>query len=63
MSNEIRILFGRTGDALRYRLVPSWGGDATKAQKKLKWKPAVNFEALVNMMVDADLKRWKHLTR
>ncbi len=38
-------------------------GDATKAQKKLKWKPAVNFEALVNMMVDADLKRWKHLTR
>jgi GDPmannose 4,6-dehydratase len=30
-------------------------GDATKAQKKLGWKPDVTFEQLVRMMVDADL--------
>lgn len=31
-------------------------GDASKARKKLKWKPKVNFEQLVQMMVDADMK-------
>src|SRR6202045_848338 len=30
-------------------------GDATKAQKKLGWKPDVTFEQLIRMMVDADL--------
>jgi GDPmannose 4,6-dehydratase len=32
-------------------------GDATKAFQKLGWKPAVSFEQLVHMMVDADLER------
>jgi len=32
-------------------------GDFSKARKKLKWKPTVNFEQLVKMMVEADLKR------
>jgi GDPmannose 4,6-dehydratase len=30
-------------------------GDATKARKKLNWKPKVGFEELVRMMVDADM--------
>jgi GDPmannose 4,6-dehydratase len=30
-------------------------GDPTKAKTKLGWEPKVTFEALVNMMVDADL--------
>jgi len=32
-------------------------GDCSKAKKKLGWKPKVNFEDLVKMMVDEDLKR------
>ena len=32
-------------------------GDSTRARNELKWKPKVNFESLVNMMVDADLER------
>jgi GDPmannose 4,6-dehydratase len=28
-----------------------------KAQQKLGWEPKVDFEALVKMMVDADLER------
>jgi GDPmannose 4,6-dehydratase len=31
-------------------------GDASKAHKKLKWKPNISFEALVKEMVEADLK-------
>jgi len=31
--------------------------DASKARKKLGWKPTVTFEQLVKMMVDADLER------
>jgi GDPmannose 4,6-dehydratase len=31
-------------------------GDASKAHKKLKWKPSISFEALVKEMVEADLK-------
>ena len=38
-------------------------GDPAKAAKKLGWKPEVSFQGLVNMMVDADLARWKHKTR
>jgi GDPmannose 4,6-dehydratase len=30
-------------------------GDATKAGEKLGWEPTVNFEALVQMMIEADL--------
>jgi GDPmannose 4,6-dehydratase len=32
-------------------------GDASLAKKKLGWEPRTSFEALVRMMVDADLKR------
>src|SRR6185369_11270530 len=32
-------------------------GDASKAKEKLGWTPAVSFEQLVEMMVDADLVR------
>jgi len=38
-------------------------GDPAKAARKLGWKPDVSFEGLVNMMVDADIARWKHRTR
>jgi GDPmannose 4,6-dehydratase len=38
-------------------------GDPAKAAKKLGWKPDITFAGLVNMMVDADLARWKHKTR
>lgn len=31
-------------------------GDATKANKKLGWRPTVSFQELVRMMIDADLK-------
>lgn len=34
-------------------------GDAAKAHETLNWKPQVQFEELVKMMVDADLKRLK----
>lgn len=30
--NELRLLFGRSGDALTYRIATSWGGDAGEAQ-------------------------------
>ena len=30
-------------------------GDASKARKLLGWQPAVEFPALVRLMVDADL--------
>ncbi|MBI1803906.1 MAG: GDP-mannose 4,6-dehydratase [Ignavibacteriae bacterium] len=32
-------------------------GDASKARKKLRWKPNVSFSDLVAMMVDADIKK------
>lgn len=32
-------------------------GDATKARRQLGWEPLVSFEELVEMMVDADMKR------
>jgi GDPmannose 4,6-dehydratase len=32
-------------------------GNSAKAKKKLGWKPEVSFEQLVQMMVDADIKR------
>ncbi len=31
--------------------------DPTKAREGLGWEPSVNFEALVTLMVDADLNR------
>jgi GDPmannose 4,6-dehydratase len=35
-------------------------GDASKARKKLGWKPTVSFKALIELMVDADIKRLQH---
>jgi len=32
-------------------------GDSSKARRKLGWRPTVNFEQLITMMVDADLER------
>jgi GDPmannose 4,6-dehydratase len=32
-------------------------GDASKARAQLGWKPTVDFKALVELMVDADLRR------
>jgi GDPmannose 4,6-dehydratase len=37
--------------------------DSTKARTELGWKPEVSFEQLVNMMVDADLKRHEQSIR
>lgn len=33
-------------------------GDSSKARQKLKWEPQINFEHLVRMMVDQDLKKY-----
>ncbi|RMF07288.1 GDP-mannose 4,6-dehydratase [Candidatus Woesearchaeota archaeon] len=38
-------------------------GDASKARKKLKWKPKVSFKELVHMMVDADMKEVEELKK
>jgi GDPmannose 4,6-dehydratase len=32
-------------------------GDAAKAQSELGWEPSVSFEAMIAMMVDADVAR------
>lgn len=37
--------------------VPNLKGKADKARKTLGWKPKLSFEELVNLMVDADIKR------
>ncbi len=61
------IAFGRVGlDYRRFVVsdpayqrpseVTALRGDASKAARKLQWRPATSFHALVAMMVDADLK-------
>jgi GDPmannose 4,6-dehydratase len=37
-------------------------GDATKARSVLGWRPEVEFRALVEMMVDADIARLERPT-
>ncbi len=37
-------------------------GDASKARRVLGWKPEVNFQQLIEMMVEADLNSLKHST-
>src|SRR5262249_46974925 len=32
-------------------------GNASRARRELGWEPAIHFEQLIHMMVDADLKR------
>jgi GDPmannose 4,6-dehydratase len=34
-------------------------GDPSKAKKMLGWEPTVSFEQLIEMMVEADIKRLK----
>ena len=34
-------------------------GDYSKAKKELKWEPKIKFKELIEMMVDADLKKYK----
>jgi len=48
-------------DKRLYRIleVTNLKGNADKARKKLKWKPKVHFEKLVEIMVKKDLERWK----
>jgi GDPmannose 4,6-dehydratase len=64
----VEVAFGRVGlDWNKYvRLDPKMIrpaevdhliGDASKASTALGWKPEVDFTALINMMVDADLER------
>jgi GDPmannose 4,6-dehydratase len=38
-------------------------GDATKAETQLRWTPRVDFEQLIEMMVDADIARLNKATR
>ena len=40
--------------------VDSLVADPTKANTKLGWEPSINFERLIHMMVDADLKALQH---
>jgi GDPmannose 4,6-dehydratase len=44
-------------DFFRPAEVEQLRGDASKAKRALGWSPAVSFEQLVQMMVDADVKR------
>lgn len=34
-------------------------GDYSKSKEKLKWKPEVKFDEIVDIMVNADLERWQ----
>jgi GDPmannose 4,6-dehydratase len=38
-------------------------GDASRARQEMGWAPTVGFEAMVKMMVDADLRRLQAATR
>jgi GDPmannose 4,6-dehydratase len=64
----VEIAFGRVGldwkkyvkldpKLIRPAEVDHLIGDASKARQKLNWKPAVDFKALIEMMVDADVER------
>jgi GDPmannose 4,6-dehydratase len=53
-----------TADQLRRPVeVPHLRGDYRKAKKKLGWEPAVRFDRLVELMVEADLERWQRALR
>jgi len=64
----VEIAFGRVGldwkkyvkldpKLIRPAEVDHLIGDPSKARQKLNWKPAVDFKALIEMMVDADVER------
>ncbi len=44
---------------LRLAEVEHLVGDSSKASRVLGWTPSVDFDSLVRMMVDADVKRWE----
>ncbi len=39
--------------------VDSLLGDAKKALEELGWKPSISFEAMIEEMVERDLKKWQ----
>ncbi len=45
-SNELRLLFARSGDSLTYRVAPSWGGDAGETQPFLPFLGDKEYEDL-----------------
>jgi GDPmannose 4,6-dehydratase len=66
----VEIAFGRVGldwqqfvtldpALIRPAEVDHLVGDASKARDELGWAPSVDFKGLVEMMVDADLERYK----
>ncbi|MFC1966985.1 GDP-mannose 4,6-dehydratase [Chloroflexota bacterium] len=52
-----RVLIGVDPHYFRPLETESLLGDATKARKKLAWKPKTSFEELLKIMVDADMRR------
>jgi GDPmannose 4,6-dehydratase len=67
VENLVEIAFGRVGldwkkyvkldpKLIRPAEVDHLIGDASKARTQLNWEPAVDFKALVEMMVDADVE-------
>jgi GDPmannose 4,6-dehydratase len=36
-------------------------GDASRARKQFGWKPTVSFQEMVQIMVEADLKKLAHV--
>ncbi len=59
-ANSGRVIIEVDPDYFRPTEVDFLIGDATKAQKKLGWKPRVAFEELVKMMDAADLEKEKN---
>ena len=64
----VEVAFGRVGldwkkvvridpELLRPAEVDTLIGDSSKARQVLGWQPKVDFQALIEMMVDADLAR------
>jgi GDPmannose 4,6-dehydratase len=52
-----KYVVSNVGTHLRLAEVDLLIGDASKARKKLGWRPKVKFKELVRMMVDSDLKK------
>jgi len=50
-------------ELLRPAEVDTLLGDASRARERLGWEPSVDFEGLVRLMVEADMKRYEQLSR
>jgi len=57
MDNSGNVMITMNKEFLRPVEVNHLCGDSTKAEKELGWKPEVNFEGMVAMMVQSDLER------